>query len=220
MNAWLLRFCFRRYRALAGLREGPKFAVMRRLGPVRWRLQRVGAALVDAGVLTSADDVFFLHVNELQAADATARDTWRALVQERRHAFERERERRQVPLVLLTSGRAFYGGTGAEPDGDLRGTPVSPGVAEGTVRVLDSPTSGELAPGEILVCRGTDPAWTPLFLTAAGLVTEVGGVMSHGAVVAREYGIPAVVGVAGATERLRTGQRVRVDGASGRVAPV
>ena len=80
--------------------------------------------------------------------------------------------------------------------------------------VLDPAQSG-LKHGEILVCPGTDPAWTPLFLSAAGLVTEVGGMMTHGSVVAREYGIPAVVGVAGATDRITTGQLVRVDGASG-----
>jgi len=99
----------------------------------------------------------------------------------------------------------------------LVGSPVSPGIAEGAVRVILDPRGATLAPGEILVCPGTDPAWTPLFLIAGGLVTEVGGLMTHGAVVAREYGIPAVVGVTGATVRLRTGQRVRVDGTSGRV---
>jgi pyruvate,water dikinase len=82
--------------------------------------------------------------------------------------------------------------------------------------VLD-PHQEPLVPGEILVCPATDPGWTPLFLVAAGLVMEVGGLMTHGSVVAREYGIPAVVGVAGATTRLRTGQRVRVDGGRGRV---
>ena len=80
------------------------------------------------------------------------------------------------------------------------------------------PANADLQPGEILVCLGTDPSWTPLFLAAGGLVMEVGGMMTHGSVVAREYGIPAVAGVAQATELLRTGQRLRVDGSSGRVA--
>lgn len=99
----------------------------------------------------------------------------------------------------------------------LRGSPVSAGVVEGKVRVVFDPYTAHLLPGEILVCPGTDPAWTPLFLSAGGLVMEVGGLMTHGSVVAREYGIPAVVGVRAATERLQTGQRVRVDGSSGRV---
>ena len=97
----------------------------------------------------------------------------------------------------------------------LTGSPVSAGVVEGTVRVVLNPHGAQLVPGEILVCPATDPAWTPLFLSAGGLVMEVGGMMTHGSVVAREYGIPAVVGVRDATTRLQTGQRVRVDGSSG-----
>lgn len=88
------------------------------------------------------------------------------------------------------------------------------------MRVLDNPQGARLEPGEVLVAPGTDPIWTPLFLSAGALVMEIGGPMSNGAVVAREYGIPAVVGVAGATQRLRTGQRVRVDGAAGLVVPL
>jgi len=121
-----------------------------------------------------------------------------------------------VPRLLLGDGRAFYGGM-ADEGGDLMGTPVSPGVVEGRVRVVLSPATAGLQQGEILVCPGTDPAWTPLFLTAGGLVTEVGGLMTHGAVVAREYGLPAVVGVHAATERLVTGKRIRLDGSTGRI---
>jgi pyruvate,water dikinase len=93
-------------------------------------------------------------------------------------------------------------------------------VFEGPVRVVFDPREAQLGPGEVLVAPGTDPAWTPLFLTAGAVVMEIGGIMSHGSVVAREYGIPAVVGVAGATQQLRTVQRVRVDGESGLVIPL
>jgi pyruvate,water dikinase len=102
-------------------------------------------------------------------------------------------------------------------DGVLVGSPVSPGLVEGPVRVVFDPHHAQLTPGEILVCPGTDPSWTPLFLAAGGLVMEVGGLMTHGSVVAREYGIPAVVGVHEVTRRLQTGQRVRVDGSRGEV---
>jgi pyruvate,water dikinase len=100
---------------------------------------------------------------------------------------------------------------------DLVGDAVSPGLAEGTVRVVLNPQGIRLESGEILVCPSTDPGWTPLFLMAGGLVMEMGGLVTHGSVVAREYGIPAVVGVHQATERLKTGQRVRIDGSAGRV---
>ncbi|MFZ3080545.1 MAG: PEP-utilizing enzyme, partial [Bellilinea sp.] len=99
----------------------------------------------------------------------------------------------------------------------LAGSPVSPGSIEGNVRVVLNPHHAGLLPGEIMVCPGTDPSWTPLFLTAGGLIMEVGGMMTHGAVVAREYGIPAVVGVDQATEQLHTGMRIRLDGSSGQI---
>jgi len=124
--------------------------------------------------------------------------------------------------LLLSDGHAFYDGMLPSADekveeGVLIGSAVSPGVVEGLVRVVLDPHGVQLAPGEILVCPGTDPAWTPLFLPAGGLVMEVGGLMTHGSVVAREYGIPAVASVHEATTRLKTGQRVRVDGTAGRV---
>jgi pyruvate,water dikinase len=102
----------------------------------------------------------------------------------------------------------------------LSGTAVSPGIYEGRVRVVFDPGDAKLEPGEVLVAAGADPAWTPLFLSAGALVMEIGGTMSHGSVVAREYGIPAVVGVAGATQQLQTGQFVRVDGENGLVVPL
>src|SRR5437764_4955575 len=102
-------------------------------------------------------------------------------------------------------------------DGTLRGTPASAGLVTAQARVVLDPAGARLEPGVILVAPSTDPGWTPLFLTAGGLVMEMGGAISHGAVVAREYGIPAVVGVAGATERITTGQRITVDGAAGKI---
>jgi phosphoenolpyruvate synthase/pyruvate phosphate dikinase len=141
------------------------------------------------------------------------------VIAQRRTAYNQEMQRRQVPRLLLSDGRAFYKGLEqTEGLGEaLVGAPVSPGMVEGNVRVVLDPRRAGLMPGEILVCPGTDPSWTPLFLTAGGLVMEVGGMMTHGAVVAREYGIPAVVGVDRATQRLQTGQRIRLDGSTGRI---
>ena len=110
--------------------------------------------------------------------------------------------------------------SGGDADGALTGTAASAGSAEGTARVVLDPAGARLSAGEILVAPSTDPGWTPLFLTASAVVLEMGGVNSHGAVVAREYGIPAVVGVSRATELIADGQPVRVDGSAGRVTPL
>jgi pyruvate,water dikinase len=220
LKALVVRGAARRLRALAGLRESPKFLLIRLFGLARAGLLDSGRQLADAGVLDRADDVFFLKLDELRALAAREPRAWRLLIAQRRQTYRRELRRRQVPRVLLSDGRAFYDEADAPAGSGARvlvGTPVSPGVAEGVVRVVRDPAGARLAPGEVLVCPGTDPSWTPLFLAAAGLVTEVGGLITHGAVVAREYGIPAVVGVPQATTRLRTGQRVRVDGTSGHV---
>ncbi len=167
------------------------------------------------------DSLFkFSELQELSGPGVSAvKKNWKALIAERRAAYERELRRRQVPRVLVSDGRAFYEGVGASTDtGDvISGSPVSPGVVERIVHVVLGPRGTQLVPSEILVCPGTDPAWTPLFMAAGGLVTEVGGMMTHGSVVAREYGIPAVVGVHQATIRLKDGQRIKVDGTQGKI---
>jgi rifampicin phosphotransferase len=219
IKARLARWLARRTRELAGLRETPKLTIVRVLGLIRAGLLESGRDLADAGAIDQPDDLFFLRVDELRALAGGEQRDWRSLIDERRASYARELRRRQVPRLLLSDGRAFFDGVAATSadDGALIGSPVSPGTVEGVVHVVWEPHKTRLAPGEILVCHGTDPAWTPLFLAAGGLITEVGGLMTHGSVVAREYGIPAVVGVDHATTRLHTGQRVRVDGSSGRV---
>ena len=215
----LVGFVAGRIRALAGGRELPKFTIIRMMGVARTALTASGYDLVEAGLLDSPDDVFLLRLHEIEALTDGPTPGLRALVDQRRAAMEREARRTQVPRVLVGDGRAFYEGLGdlSDEEGVIVGSPVSPGTVEGFVRVVIDPAHSGLRHGEILVCPGTDPAWTPLFLSAAGLVTEVGGMMTHGSVVAREYGIPAVVGVHEATTRLVTGQRVRVDGTAGTI---
>ena len=217
IKARIVKSMIHAFRELGGLRETPKFFVVRILSIYRNALLAEGEKLVAAGTLTAADDVMFLHVWELrELANGVTRD-WKALVAERRAVYARELRRRRIPRVLLTDGTAYYDAPARAGDGKntLSGSPVSAGVVEGNVRVILDPHGAQLQPGEIMVCPATDPAWTPLFLAAGGLVTEVGGMVTHGSVVAREYGIPAVVGVSEATSRLVTGQRVRVDGSTG-----
>lgn len=209
-----IRSLVHRIRSTMGARETPKFALIRAFGVIRAALDAEADTLVEAGVLTTRDDLAFLTLAEL--GQAYALDGLAERVAARRAARDRELRRRAIPRVVVGDGRAFFDGVDPTPDG-LSGSGVSPGVAEGPVRVVLDPRVQQVAPGEILVCPGTDPAWTPLFAPAAGLVTEVGGLMTHGSVVAREHGIPAVVGVRDATTRLATGQRIRIDGTSGAV---
>lgn len=220
LRGLLVGFFLRRARALGGLREVPRFALALLLTQARTLLWPAGEALVQAGRLDQAADILFLSLPELHTALDGA--DLRGIVHERRIQYEQERHRRHVPLVLLSDGTIPHvePAAGDADDDVLRGTPASPGRGSGLARVIHDPQAADIAYGEILVAPSTDPGWTPLFLSAGGLVMETGGVMSHGAIVAREYGIPAVVGVAGATDRIRTGQSITVDGTTGVVTRV
>lgn len=208
-----------RVRELAGLRESPKFHIIQLFGIIRQALLESGEELVARGKIESAQDLFFLFLNELELLANDEDRDWKGLIAERREIFARELSRKQIPRLLLSDGRAFYEGM-ESIEGDeimLVGSPVSPGTAQGRVRVVVDPTVAGLSPGEIMVCPGTDPAWTPLFLTAGGLIMEVGGMMTHGAIVAREYGIPAVVGIHNATSTFQTGQEIQINGSTGEI---
>ena len=215
----LVGFLLRRSRDLSGLREMPKFCIILLFARARELLWSVGEELARAGCLQRAEDIFFVSLPEARAA--AAGEDLRLVVSECRAGYEQEIKRRHVPRILLSDGTEPTIETSDVPDtacGVLRGAPASGGVVTGRARVVLEPSGAGLEPGEILVAPSTDPGWTPLFLTAGGLVMEMGGAMSHGAVVAREYGIPAVVGVPGATERIPTGQEITVDGSAGSVA--
>ena len=214
-----VRFFAGRARQLMGVRENPKFFAVRLMGLIREALLENAAELVSTGELERPDDIFFLSFKELARFASGEKYDWATMIQSRRDVFESEKKRRQVPRMILSDGRTIYEGMASQTSdsAQLTGSPVSPGRVEGFVRVVLDPRTANLQPGEILVCPGTDPSWTPLFLTAGGLIMEVGGMMTHGAVVAREYGIPAVVGVHEATTRLVTGQRISLDGSSGMI---
>jgi pyruvate,water dikinase len=219
LRAAAVRFCLRRARALVGMREMPKFLVIIAMSGARAAMAQVGRELAESGRIAQPDDVFFLDFDDAKRAAAGA--DLRATVRERRERYDDELRRRHVPRVLLSDGtepEAVGSRASAAPDGALRGTPASAGTVTAPARVILDPAGAALEPGEILVAPSTDPGWTPLFLTAGGLVMEMGGANSHGAVVAREYGIPAVVGVPRATEAITTGAEVTVDGAAGVVS--
>ncbi len=218
LRAAAVRFALSRVRELAGLRETHKDYLVLVLAHVRELLAAVGAELADTGTLAEPEDVFFLDLAQARAALAGA--DMRAVVAQRREDYDRELRRRQVPRVMLSDGTQpeLLLAAGQQPaEGRLTGTPASAGTMTGTARVVLDPVGAHLEPGEILVAPSTDPGWTPLFLTAGGLVMEMGGANSHGAVVAREYGIPAVVGVPDATLLITTGQQITIQGTTGHI---
>ncbi|GID95637.1 phosphoenolpyruvate synthase [Amorphoplanes digitatis] len=214
-------FLLRRARALAGLREAGKFAGLYALREMRRQLLLVGAELAAAGRLEGPDDIMFVTLDEAHDAVHAGTDL-REIVADRRAVHLRELRRRAVPVALLSDGTDVEAVLPAPSDsGDaLRGVGASAGRVTGPARVVHDPATARVEPGDILVAATTDPGWTPLFLTAGALVTETGAVMAHGPTVAREYGIPAVICVPGATWKITTGQLVTVDGAAGTVTPV
>ncbi|MFC3382007.1 PEP/pyruvate-binding domain-containing protein [Couchioplanes azureus] len=211
-------FLLRRARSLAGLREAGKFAGLYRLRAVRRHLLLIGADLTAAGLLDRPDDIMFLTLDEVRAAvheGAACHDT----ATTRRAVHRAESRRRAVPVGLLSDGTDIEAVLPPAPatGGVLSGVGAAAGRVTGPARVVHDPATAHVEPGEILVAATTDPGWTPLFLTAGGLVTETGAIMAHGPTVAREYGIPAVISVPGATRTISTGQVVTVDGAAGTV---
>lgn len=220
LRGQLVHWSLRRARDLMGLRESPKFLLVFALAAIRAQLAEVGGALQQSGRIDSTEDVFFLDFGDVRRGLAGA--DLRALVIQRRAAYAEELHRRHIPRLLLSDGTEpeAVAVVADRPDGALVGSPASAGVVTGPARVVLDPVGAHLEPGEILVAPSTDPGWTPLFLTAGGLVMEMGGSNSHGAVVAREYGIPAVVGVPSATHKIESGQLITVDGTSGLVSLV
>ncbi|MFI6051132.1 rifamycin-inactivating phosphotransferase [Streptomyces violascens] len=202
-------------RAFVGYREYPKYGIVSRYFVYKQALMAEAERLAQAGVLQAKEDVFYLTFQELHDAVRSQRVDDR-LVQQRKDAF-RSHQALTPPRVLTSDGEAVTGAYRRDdaPAGALIGLPVSAGTIEGRARVILDIADADLEAGDILVTTFTDPSWSPLFVAVAGLVTEVGGLMTHGAVIAREYGLPAVVGVEQATRRIRDGQRIRVHGTDG-----
>jgi pyruvate,water dikinase len=204
-----------RARTFNGYREYPKYGMISRYFVYKQALLEEAARLVAAGVLGEEEDIFFLRFDELEDVVRTSVvDT--ELIARRKDAY-RTYAALTPPRVLTSDGESVAGSYRRDdlPPGALVGLPVSAGTVEGRARVVLDLADADLEPGDILVTAYTDPSWSPLFVAATGLVTEVGGLMTHGAVVAREYGLPAVVGVENATRLIQDGQRIRLDGTDG-----
>jgi pyruvate,water dikinase len=206
-----------RLRTFIGYREYPKYHIVSRYFVYKQALLEEADRLARERVLREREDIFCLTFQELHKIVRTKRVD-PELIRERRDAFEAYRTL-QPPRVITSEGEVITGTYRRDdvPAGALIGLAVSAGTVEGRARVVLDMAEADLDAGDILVTRFTDPSWTPAFVAIAGLVTEVGGLMTHGAVIAREYGLPAVVGVEHATRLIRDGQWIRVDGTEGYV---
>jgi len=206
-----------RVRAFIGYREYPKYGMVSRYFVYKQTLLDEAVRLVQAHLLREKDDIFYLTFQELHDVVRT-NQVDDQLIRQRKDAY-RSYQALTPPRVLTSDGEVIAGAYRRDdlPAGALVGLPVSAGTIEGRARVILDMAEADLAAGDILVTAYTDPSWTPLFVAIKGLVTEVGGLMTHGAVIAREYGLPAVVGVEHATRLIRDGQRIRVYGTDGYV---
>ncbi|MBC6308870.1 phosphoenolpyruvate synthase [Listeria sp. FSL L7-1582] len=202
-------------RNFIGYREYPKYAMINRYFIYKQGLLREAQKLVELGVLREKEDAFYLHFEEFRDVVVTGKVDYR-VIEERKDAYELY-EKLTPPRIITSDGEIISGSYTREniPDEAIVGLPVSAGTVEGRARVILDMADADLEAGDILVTAFTDPSWTPLFVSIKGLVTEVGGVMTHGAVIAREYGLPAIVGVEGATKLIQDGQRIRVHGTEG-----
>jgi pyruvate,water dikinase len=206
-----------RVRTFIGYREYPKYGMVSRYFVYKQALLEEAERLVQAHVLREKEDIFYLRFQELHDVVRTNQVDDR-LIRQRKDAFK-SYQALTPPRVLTSDGEAIAGAYRRDdlPAGALVGLPVSAGTVEGRARVILDMAEADLEAGDILVTAYTDPSWTPLFVAIKGLVTEVGGLMTHGAVIAREYGLPAVVGVQHATRLIGDGQRIRVHGTDGYV---
>ncbi|MGG4110290.1 phosphoenolpyruvate synthase [Bacillus subtilis] len=202
-------------RNFSGFREYPKYGMVNRYFVYKQALLKEAERLVEAGVIHEKEDIYYLTFEELHEVVRTHKLDYQ-IISTRKDEYKLY-EKLSPPRVITSDGEIVTGEYKREnlPAGAIVGLPVSSGVIEGRARVILNMEDADLEDGDILVTSFTDPSWTPLFVSIKGLVTEVGGLMTHGAVIAREYGLPAVVGVENAAKLIKDGQRIRVHGTEG-----
>jgi pyruvate,water dikinase len=204
-------------RNFAGYREYPKYGIVNRYFVYKQALLKEAAQLVRANVIHEKEDIYYLTFEELREIVRTNKFDYQII--SKRKEVHKLYEKLTPPRVITSDGEIIAGKYKREdlPAEAIIGLAVSSGVIEGRARVILNMEDADLEDGDILVTPFTDPSWTPLFVSIKGLITEVGGLMTHGAVIAREYGLPAVVGVENATRLIKDGQRIRVNGTAGYV---
>lgn len=223
-KGWLyakeLQWLYRVVETLAGYRETPKFQIIVAIDLVRQRVLKEAALLVQAQRLERIEQVFDLTLQELDEGIADPSIDLIAKAHANRVFPDQLRMLHQLPAVIDSRGKILRPPRGPVREGYVVGTPISAGVVQGPVKSLQAPDEKPFEKGDILVARATDPGWTPLFVNAAAVVLEVGGVLQHGALVAREYGLPCVAGIVGATGLWDDGTVIEVDGAAGTIRVV
>lgn len=204
-------------RNFSGYREYPKYAMVSRYFIYKQALLKEAERLVRANLVREKEDIYYLTFEEFQEAVRSAKLDYE-IIAKRRDEYKFY-EKLSPPRVITSDGEIVVGAYKREnlPVDAIIGLAVSSGIIEGRARVILNMEDADLEDGDILVTAFTDPSWTPLFVSIKGLVTEVGGLMTHGAVIAREYGLPAVVGVENASKLIKDGQRIRVNGTDGYV---
>ena len=204
-------------RNFVGYREYPKYGMVNRYFAYKQALLKEAEQLVQAGVIHEKEDIYYLSFEEFRDVVRTHTVDYQ-IISKRKDEYKHY-EKLTPPRIITSDGEIIAGEYKREnlPAAAIVGLPVSSGVIEGRARVILNMEEADLEAGDILVTAFTDPSWTPLFVSIKGLVTEVGGLMTHGAVIAREYGLPAVVGVENATKLIKDGQRIRVHGTEGYV---
>ncbi|MED1612459.1 phosphoenolpyruvate synthase [Bacillus paranthracis] len=205
----------RNIRNFIGYREYPKYGMINRYFIYKQALLKEAEQLVQSGVIHEVDDIYYLTFEELHEVVRTKKLNYE-LIHKQKNDYKLY-EKLTPPRIMTSDGEIITGKYKREnlPVDAIAGLPVSSGVVEGRARVILNMEDANLEEGDILVTAFTDPGWTPLFVSIKGLVTEVGGLMTHGAVIAREYGLPAVVGVENATKLIKDGQQIRVHGTEG-----
>ncbi|MEJ3738577.1 phosphoenolpyruvate synthase [Bacillus tropicus] len=205
----------RNIRNFIGYREYPKYGMINRYFIYKQALLKEAEQLVQSGVIHEVDDIYYLTFEELHEVVRTKKLNY-DLIHKQKNDYKLY-EKLTPPRIMTSDGEIITGKYKREnlPVDAIAGLPVSSGLVEGRARVILNMEDANLEEGDILVTAFTDPGWTPLFVSIKGLVTEVGGLMTHGAVIAREYGLPAVVGVENATKLIKDGQRIRVHGTEG-----
>lgn len=201
------------YRKLFGTRELPKYIMIKGVSLFREILLEMGEELVAQHRIDTKQDIFFVNFKDIKSGKKLQR-----LVLQHQEEYQKELKRISVPRVMTSTGETVFSPDEFENGNEFRGIPVSPGIKEGRVKILKHPEEGnKLKKGDILITKATNPSWTPLFLKIGGLITEMGGPISHGSVIAREYGIPAIAGLNEATSRFKDKQLIRLNGETGKV---